>query len=61
MRKSELEDSQVRRRLTTQLLDCFVANQRRKDNIEFHWKGLSPTEKVEFHWAMTVEVKHWKQ
>ncbi|CAK0856560.1 unnamed protein product [Prorocentrum cordatum] len=56
--KSELEDSQGRRRLTTPLLDCFVA---RKDNSEFHWKSLSPTEKVGFRRAMTQKANNWKQ
>eukprot|EP00959_Pyramimonas_sp_CCMP1952_P241742 5052421-Pyramimonas_sp.AAC.1 len=59
--KSELEDSQGRRRLTIELLDCFVANQKRMDKIEFHWMGLSPTEKVEFHQAMTLEFNNWKK
>eukprot|EP00959_Pyramimonas_sp_CCMP1952_P182075 3806991-Pyramimonas_sp.AAC.1 len=39
---SVLVDSQGwRRSLTAQMLDCFVANQQRKDNIEFHWNNLS--------------------
>ncbi|CAK0860660.1 unnamed protein product [Prorocentrum cordatum] len=61
MVKSELADSQGGRRLTSQILDCFVANQKRKDKIEFHWGKLSPSEKAEFRKAMTKEVANWKQ
>ncbi|CAK0880367.1 unnamed protein product, partial [Prorocentrum cordatum] len=61
MVKSELADSQGGRRLTSQMLDCFVANQKRKDKIEFHWGKLSPSEKTEFRQAMTKEVANWKQ
>ncbi|CAK0889471.1 unnamed protein product, partial [Prorocentrum cordatum] len=61
MLKSELADSQGGRRLASQMLDCFVANQKRKDKIEFHRGKLSPSEKVEFQAAMTKEVIYWKQ
>ncbi|CAK0855515.1 unnamed protein product [Prorocentrum cordatum] len=57
MVKSELANSQGGRRLTSQTLDCFVANQKRKDKIEFHWGKLSPSEKAEFRKAMAKEVK----
>ncbi|CAK0904869.1 unnamed protein product, partial [Prorocentrum cordatum] len=46
MVKSELAGSQGGRRLTCQMLDCFVANQKRK---------------AEFRKAMTKEVPNWKQ
>ncbi|CAK0814132.1 unnamed protein product [Prorocentrum cordatum] len=61
MLKSELTDSQGGRRLTSQMVDCFVANPKRKDKIEFHWGKLSPSEKVEFRAAMTKEVTKWNQ
>ncbi|CAK0906464.1 unnamed protein product [Prorocentrum cordatum] len=57
MLKSELTDSEGRRRLTTQTLDCCVANQKRKDKIEFHWSKLSSSKKDEFRKATTKEVK----
>ncbi|CAK0911327.1 unnamed protein product, partial [Prorocentrum cordatum] len=61
MVKSELADSQGGHRLTSQMLDCSVANQKRKDKIEFHWGKLSPSEKAEFRNAMPKEVANWKQ
>ena len=61
MLKSKQEDSLGRRRLTTQMLDCLFANQKRKDKIEFHWNKLGATEEAEFRGAMDKEVGNWKK
>ena len=61
MLKSALEDSERGRRLANLMLACFVADQKRRDKIEFHWNKLSPAEKAEFRRAMAKEAIQWKQ